>query len=421
MIRTRLGRRSIASALSITVAVAACSSNSDSSPDETIAATASPTTSVEAPDGKLTIGVMLPPAATLLRDPIQNGVNAAIRQVNAAGGLFGRHVPIEWAEEGDTAETGADAVQTLIDQHVDAIIGPASSTIAPSALTSIVSNGVLACSPTASALSLNDFPDDNLFFRTVPSDSMQAQAISQVADRTGFASVAIAYVDDGFGRPLSAAVTDALANVPIVVADSIPFASGEGDQIGVDPVQRVRNSGARVLILLAGSNDGTQFLEALSEEAMPNLTSIIVNDALRSSESVQRLAALPEATREMIEGVAPQAESTDPDTPFDPPGPFATQAFDCAMLIALAASIADSDSGANIAAVLPSISTSGQPCDTFVACAGAALEPRQINYDGPSGLTDIGSTGDPSRARFDVFSFDETGQDTWEKTILVPA
>jgi hypothetical protein len=91
------------------------------------------------------------------------------------------------------------------------------------------------------------------------------------------------------------------------------------------------------------------------------------------------------------------------------------------MLIALAASIADSDSGANIAAVLPSISTSGQPCDTFVACAGAALEPRQINYDGPSGLTDIGSTGDPSRARFDVFSFDETGQDTWEKTILVPA
>ena len=243
MIRTRLGRRSIASALSITVVVAACSSSSDSSPDQTIAATASPTTSVETPDGKLTIGVMLPPAATLLRDPIQNGVNAAIRQVNAAGGLFGRHVPIEWAEEGDTAESGADAVQTLLDQHVDAIIGPASSTIAPSALTSIVSNGVLACSPTASALSLNDFPDDNLFFRTVPSDSMQAQAISQVADGTGFASVAIAYVDDGFGRPLSAAVTDALANVPIVVADSIPFASGEADQIGVDPVQRVQESG----------------------------------------------------------------------------------------------------------------------------------------------------------------------------------
>ena len=188
--------------------------------------------------------------------------------------------------------------------------------------------------------------------------------------------------------------------MPIDVVDSIPFASGEVDQIGVDPVQRVRNSGARVLILLADSNDGTQFLEALSEEAMPNLTSIIVNDAMRSSESVQRLAALPEATREMIEGVAPQAESTDPDTPFDPPGPFATQAFDCVTLIALAAELAESDSGANIAAVLPSISTGGQPCDTFVACAGAALEPRQIDYNGPSGLTDIGSTGDPQPRPF---------------------
>ena len=56
---------------------------------------------------------------------------------------------------------------------------------------------------------------------------MQAQAIAAGRRRDRFASVAIVYVDDGFGRPLADAVTDALANVPIVVADSIPFASGE--------------------------------------------------------------------------------------------------------------------------------------------------------------------------------------------------
>ena len=90
------------------------------------------------------------------------------------------------------------------------------------------------------------------------------------------------------------------------------------------------------------------------------------------------------------------------------------------MLIALAASIADSDSGANIAAVLPSISTSGQPCDTFVACAGAALEPRQIDYDGPSGADRHRQHGRSQPRPFRRVQLRRTGQDTWEKTILVP-
>jgi branched-chain amino acid transport system substrate-binding protein len=422
VIRTRLGPRNVALALSVTVAFAACSSGSDADPDQTAATTTSIAPRVRTSDRQLTIGLMLPPANTLLRDPILNGVNTAIAEVNANGGVFDRDVRLVWTDEGDTAAAGATAAQNLIDKNADAIIGPASSTIAASTLTGIVSNGVVACSPTASALSLDDLPDRGLFFRTVPSDALQARAISQVAEDTGVPSVVVAYVDDGFGRPLSVGVTEALAARQIDVAESIPFASIEAEQ-NVDlgaSVQRVIDSQARVLILLAGSSDGIQFLEALSDAGVPGISDIIVNDALRSPESVQRLAALAETTRVKIKGVAPQSQSSDA-TPFTPAGPFATQAFDCVTLIALAASLAESDTGADIAGLIPLVSSSGQPCRTFADCSRAALDARQIDYDGPSGLTEVGSTGDPSRARFDLFEFDEAGNDTLDRTILVPA
>jgi hypothetical protein len=37
-------------------------------------------------------------------------------------------------------------------------------------------------------------------------------------------------------------------------------------------------------------------------------------------------------------------------------------------------------------------------------------EPLDINYNGPDGITELKVSGDPRRARFDVFRFDNTGR-----------
>ena len=43
----------------------------------------------------------------------------------------------------------------------------------------------------------------------------------------------------------------------------------------------------------------------------------------------------------------------------------------------------------------------------------------QIDYDGPSGVTDLlARTGDPSRAVFDLFTFDESGTDVLDRTVV---
>ena len=112
-------------------------------------------------------------------------VEAAIQTINRGGGVLGRAVEHEVVDEG--AGTGPDE---LLAADVDAIIGPASSNVALSQLSTIVQpgNGVVTCSPMATALALDDFPDNGLFFRTAPSDSLQMAAIARQARITGVTS-----------------------------------------------------------------------------------------------------------------------------------------------------------------------------------------------------------------------------------------
>ena len=403
------------------VAIAACS-DTDDDPGATAATTT--TTVAEVPsrvDGRLTIGVMRPPAASLLRESLTLATEQAVDEINAAGGSYGGDVVLVPVDEGDTVASARLAIDQLLEEDVDAIIGPTSSVLALSTLEAIVSADVLACSPTASSLALDDFPDEGLFFRTIPSDSMQASAIVMMADQTGFRSVTIVYVDDAYGRPFADAVAAGLGTASIEVVDSVGFPSGDGELEAA--VGRVIDADAEVVIVLANSNDGTQFLEALDDEPRSSkIDSVIVNDAMRSPESAQRIAGLDASTREKVLGVAPQAEADDPEEPFDPPGPFATNAFDCVTLIALAAELVQSDSGSAIASAMSSVSSGGSGCGTYETCVEALRLPREIDYNGAAGLTEIGlARGETVRARFDVFSFDDEGNDVFERSFPVGA
>ena len=93
-----------------------------------------------------------------------------------SSGVLGKDVVLEIVDEG--GGTGPDE---LLASGVDAIVGPASSRVALAQLSSIVQpeTGVVTCSPTATALALDDFPDNGFFFRTAPSDSLQMAAIAR--------------------------------------------------------------------------------------------------------------------------------------------------------------------------------------------------------------------------------------------------
>ncbi|MGB0114593.1 MAG: ABC transporter substrate-binding protein [Ilumatobacteraceae bacterium] len=413
-------RRCLATAAVAVFTLTACSGGADDAVPSTIEQT---TTTVRPPvvtDRRLTIGLMVPSSDSLIAEPVQDAVELAVEQINDAGGVLDTRVRLVVADEGSSSASAGIAVQTLLDSGVDAIIGPASSPNALSTLDEIVDAGTLACSPTASAMALDGFPDDDLFFRTIPSDSLQARAIAQAADQTGAQRAAIVYVDDAYGRPFAAAIDTTLQSGSINVIDSIPFTSTD-DSLS-DEARRVNDSDAQVVIVLAGSDDGTRFLEALNEEGADELATIIVNDALRNPSTPQRIAGLDDDFRTKIVGLAPQAESADPEMPFDPPGPFASNAFDCVNLIALSAVRADSDDPMVMADQMAFVSASGSSCSSFARCVETFRDGFQIDYNGPSGLTELSArTGDTARATFDRFFFNQSGEDELQRTVVVAA
>ncbi len=199
----RRSTASVVALVALTAGFVACSSDDDNLVDVTVAETTTTTTRPQVTgDGRLVIGALLPLTDPLLGEPMAEAVDIAVGRINTAGGVLDQRVQLIVADEGSSTATASASIQTLLDSDVDAVIGPASSLIALSTLDEIVSAGKVVCSPTASALALDGFPDDDLFFRTVPSDSLQARAIATAADQTGAQRVTIVFVDDSYGRPV---------------------------------------------------------------------------------------------------------------------------------------------------------------------------------------------------------------------------
>jgi branched-chain amino acid transport system substrate-binding protein len=346
-------------------------------------------------------------------------VDAAVAEINAAGGVLGRPIRAERADEGSDQGTASEGIGALVDAGVDAVIGPSSSLTTLATLADLVAADVLACSPTATALSLDAFPDRGLFVRTIASDSLQAEAIALAAEQTGARSVAIGYLDDAFGRPFARAVESALRARNLQVFRAVGFSVG--DELLDGPADELLSSQPDVVVIVADSDEGGRMLAALGELVGSTPPNVIVNDAARSA-SPQLISSLPPALRAQLVGIAPIASVAEGDLGDDQAGLFAPYARDCVLLIALAAVQAASTNSVDIAGQIPGVSSGGSQCSSYAQCRDLIDQGRNVDYNGTLQLTEIGANGDTSRARFDTFTWDDTGRDVLgDRTVVVSA
>jgi branched-chain amino acid transport system substrate-binding protein len=388
-------------------AVAGCSGGDD--PTTTTTSTIAVTTTTVSPrtaDGALYIGAFLPRTGSgaALGGPMISAVQQAVDAINTAGGVLGQRVKFDIVDE--SAGTGLDELLTA---GVDAIVGPASSTVALSQLADAVNpaTGVVTCSPTASALALDDYPDNKLFFRTIPSDSFQMEAIEVEVEGTGVESVAVGYLDDPYGRALKDVLVNRIrAANEVTLQSQVGFEADQEELIGV--AQQLMAGGPGVVVVLGDADDGTRLLQALdtvTSGITPPL--IVVNDAIRDGR--QAIASLTPRFRDNIRGVGPLATSR---VVPGPDGFFTANAVDCVNLIALAAIQAGSDDPAEIKKNMASVSSGGQTCTDFADCAERLAEGLSINYSGNSGDVELSATtGDRTKAWFEAFNFDTEGED----------
>lgn len=401
--------------------VASCSADDASLPAPTTEAPVATTVPRES-DGELVVGVLLPTSGpgAVFGASLVNVVERAVEIINDHGGVLDAPVRLAIADEGPDAVTAAASLAQLVDREgVDAIIGPASSRIALSVLDQAVSAGVLSCSPSAASISLSRFPDQGLFFRTIPSDALQAQALARVVDQTGLGQVALASPDDVYGRAFAEAVRAALGALGIeVVADVAydPVVEAHSEEVAAVLAEQ-----PPVVALIGNDDTGVRMVTELIDAAGTPAPLIVTNDAIRRPLQPGLLAALTPAQLARVRGVAPVVlpQSNDLLDAFelsagDPSTAFAAQAIDCVNLIALAAVQVGTDQPATIAAAINAVSRGGSSCRDFPTCAGLLAEGRNIDYDGYEGLVRLDANGDMTVGRFERFSFDSDGLDVVE-------
>ena len=411
--------------MAIAATLPACSSDGDVAPPST----PEPTQTTEAPrvdDGVLRIGVLLPATgegASIGASELA-GVRAAVDAANEAGGVNGKNVELIVRNEGADAVSAGVALQLLLSSRIDVMIGPAASNNAIALAPTIVQEDIAACSPSASALALDEFPDDGLLFRTIPSDSLQAEAMAEVIEQTGETSASIAYVDDGYGRPFEEALEAALRRRGIKIDDAVGYAVD--DETFDTDAKRVVKAATGAIALIGDPDAGSRVLAAIASAMENEPRDIVVNDALRQPFSISQLAAISENVRALIRGVSAYVRTDDEgllaaisNQDSSASGLFATQAYDCVNLFIIAAQQTSSTAADTLKAVIAGNSAAGSACRTFVQCKDLLAQGRRINYVGPSGRLELNSSGDPSSAIYDEFEFDESGRDVSLRSIEV--
>ena len=194
-----------------------------------------------------------------LTPPIQKGADLAISEVNAAGGVNGSSIEIV---AGDTtcvdATEAANAADRLVNSEgVAAIVGAlcSGSTIS-AANNAAIPAGVVMVSPASTSPAVSSMDDNDLVFRTVPSDAYQGESMAKLLLAKGINTIAITYINNDYGKGFAEALEGAYSGMGGTVAANEAHEDGKADYRA--EIGSLASSGAEHLVVLAYADGSGQ-------------------------------------------------------------------------------------------------------------------------------------------------------------------
>jgi ABC-type branched-subunit amino acid transport system substrate-binding protein len=407
---TRASRIALACAAS-TLVLASC--GEDSSDGEGTASTDDETSSASPEakgDGVLRIGSLLPQTGDLafLGPPEFAGVDLAVEEINAAGGVLGKPIEQFDADSGDgTPDIAGAEVDKLFNNEVDAIFGAAASGVSVSVIDKITGAGVVHFSPANTAAGFDDYDDNGLYFRTAPSDRLQGQVLANLAVEDGFQNVAVMARQDFYGEGLAEQVQTTLEEKGATVAEYVLY-SADAEKFSAE-VTKIAAAKPEALILI-GFDETTKIVpQLIANKIGPQDIQLYFVDGNLADYSEERFDLTG------VKGTLPVSGNPDPSfndklLEIDPKlkdFSYGPQSYDAVMITALAAIAAGDDSGEAIGAEIVNVTREGTQCSTFEECAQLLEDGEDIDYEGASGPTDMNDSGSPSSGTIGINEYEK--------------
>ena len=359
----------------------------------------------------LSQGILMPLSGGLgnLGQPIRDGAVLPIRLLEGETDFT---IDSQVEDTQTDPNAGQTAASSLVDAGYPAVTGAASSEVTIQVAENVfIPNNVVACSPASTSPAITDLDDNNLIWRTPPSDALQGQVLAQVAtDNEGAETAATMYVNNSYGQALSDSFVSAFDGT---VQNEVSFPKGASSYSS--QLSQALSDDPDIVVVVGYPESGVQLFRDYYSE-YDGETPFLVTDGLQDSDLPSDVGN----AMTNVQGSAPSAAgpgreffTTEYQNEFDSePGVFTSQAFDATAVCLLANAAAGESSGPAIAEQMQAVANPGGEevtPSTLADGLAMAAEGTEIQYQGASSPVDFDENGDLRAATYEVFQFNEDG------------
>lgn len=419
--RASVTARGIAAVAAASLVLAACSGGGDADPTEPDDSAAPAETQDETASGDagardltLEVGTVLPQTGALafLGPPEEAGVLLAEKHINEAD--MGITVNVTLGDSGDPDNRAyATTVPQLLNAGSHVLIGAASSGVSKLFIDEVVAAERLMISPANTSPDFTTWDDNNLYWRTAPSDLLQGEVLGNLIAQDGIVNLGILYLNDAYGTGLEAQLktTFEAAGGSVVVSESY----NAGDTTFDAQISSIlaQNPDAITLITF----DEAKTIIPAIDAAGFDMSKLYFVDGNTADYSEDFDAGLLEGSK----GTQPGPNLGDDfvsqlnEVWMEHAGEelkdfnYAAESYDAVIVAALAALAANSTDGPAIASKMQEVSGGtggGEKVTDFKSAAQIIVDGGVADYDGPSGPITFDENGDPTEATIGIFEYD---------------
>ncbi|MEV6300267.1 ABC transporter substrate-binding protein [Actinoplanes sp. NPDC051861] len=382
------------------ISLAACSSSGDGG--EEPAATGGP----------LRIGAILPHTAYAgAGEALVSAVDVAIDDINAAGGVLGAKAELKQADSTDNNDTASQAVDSLVTWGADVVIGAYGSGMSGAIVGKITESGALQVSGSNTSSSLTGI--NPLYFRTAPTDALEAAKLADLVVQDGHATAAIIAQNDAWGQAFQESMVSSFEAAGVEIVAQQQFNTTDTDYSAqIDAVVAAKPES---VVLLSYASYSGSMIESLVGTHGFTAKNLYLSNSTLGKYTIK--PSLLTGLRGFLAGPDPAVEAEFEKKLLAKNAnlksfAYAASTYDAVVVSALAATAAKSADGKAIGAKMSAVSgaTEGATkCKTYQECADLLKQDKAIDYDGLSGGLKFATNNDVTETEYQLYVYDSAG------------
>jgi branched-chain amino acid transport system substrate-binding protein len=358
---------------------------------------------------RLVIGRLLPETGSLafLGPPMITGVNLALEDINAAGGVLDQDVEVIEADEGDDAARASESLARVLGEGANTVVGAAASNQTQEIIQTLSDEQIPECSPSNTSPVFSEQENADFYFRTVPPDQAVAPVFADKILADGRTNVALVARQDDYGQLLLEETSAALTERGATIAAEVTY---DPDTTTFDSEIEEITAASPDAVVVISFAEGGPLVKGLIEAGVP-ANQLYGGDGVFSPAFGELVdESDPGVVNGMVLiGASGGQEFNDrlnADLPADEQGNliYGGQSYDCVVVLALAAEQAGSVEGQAVIDAVFAVTNDGTECPTFADCKALLDQGMDIQYRGSlaSGFLNLDEVGDPLAGRYAI-------------------